>query len=104
MSDLLYVRIDLAGPNATTMSHIAELMPINEAECRIQRIIELNADDTVGGAGIGSMMKYMQLPPQEIVPHPDLYQNFTDITATPITMNEFERFWDAAIVAFPELG
>ena len=103
MTSLLHIRIDLSLPGAS-ISHIAELLPINATECKVRRIVELDSQGKVTGAGTTTMTVGMQAPSLDIVPHPDLYVNYPDIVASPLTESEFAALWSTALKAFPQLN
>jgi hypothetical protein len=46
----------------------------------------------------------MASAPEPIVPHPDTYADFPDITSTPIDVELFDALWAEAIAKFPELA
>ncbi len=102
MTELLYVRIDLSVPGAS-MTHVAELLPLNDSQCEVVRMIELNAHDAVTGAGTATNSIVMQVPVSDVVPHPDLYGNYPDIDARIIQKQDFDALWSEAVRSFPEL-
>ncbi|WIM70956.1 hypothetical protein QP028_07865 [Corynebacterium suedekumii] len=99
----IYVRIDMTIPGAGSVIHLAELAEIDEATCRMVRIIELDPAETIRGAATQSTVAGMANKPNDVVPHPDSYTDFPDIESRPIDAEEFEGLWAEATTAFPEL-
>lgn len=104
MSDFLYVRIKMTIPQVGTTVHIAELEPINAEMCTMRRIIELDPHGTIQGGAKGDKSVGLAGPPADVVPHPDSYGDFPDITAAHLEGDEFESLWAEAITKFPELS
>ena len=100
----LYVRISMAI-EAHAITHVAELEEIDAQQCRMLRILEFKgpADSShrtheITGSAVltaeGSFaLEGMDAPPNPVVPHPNLYGNFEDIVASPLTAAEFEEYW-----------
>lgn len=99
----LYVRIDMTIPGAGSVIHLAELAEIDEATCRMVRIIELDPAGVIRGAATQSAVAGMANKPNDVVPHPDSYADFPDIESRPLEDGEFEGLWAEATAAFPEL-
>lgn len=119
MSNLLFIRTELAIEGMAPTVHIAELEEISPApssQAKLLRIIEMTGTDTgeeVTGAGIiwnnenpTTPAKAVNLaaPPDSIVPHPDSYQDLPDITVTFLSNDEFNSLWQDALNKFPELS
>lgn len=102
MTELLYIRIDLSLPSAS-MTHIAELLPLNDSQCEVVRMIELDPQDIVTGAGTATSSIGMQVPVPDVVPHPDLYKNYPDIDAQRIQKQDFDALWSEAVRSLPGL-
>lgn len=104
MTDFLYVRIEMTIPQVGTTVHIAELEELNTQMCTMRRIIELDAQGSIQGGAYGDKMVGLAAPPADVVPHPNSYGDFTDISATNLNADEFESLWAEAITKFPELA
>jgi len=59
---------------------------------------------TAKGPGPPKVPGGMASAPEPIVPHPDTYADFPDITSTPIDVELFDALWAEAIAKFPELA
>lgn len=103
MKQRLYVRTELTVAGAGTAIHIAELEPIQDGYCRMHRVIEIGPNDVITGAAQGSRKAGMAQLPNEIVPHPDTYDQYPDISATRLEEAEFEGLWSEATTLFPTL-
>ncbi|WKD62279.1 hypothetical protein CCICO_11440 [Corynebacterium ciconiae DSM 44920] len=100
----LYVRISMAI-EAHAITHVAELEEIDAQQCRMLRVVELKGPastshhehEITGSAALNAQGSFslsgMDAPPNPVVPHPDLYGQFEDIVATPLTAAEFEEYW-----------
>ncbi|WPF66143.1 MULTISPECIES: hypothetical protein [unclassified Corynebacterium] len=104
MSSPLFVRTTLTIPGAGTATHVAELLPLNPEQCRMVRIVEVDPAGNPVGAAAGDRHYGMDTPPQEIVPHPDTYGAFPDISATRLGGEEFQALWESALKKFPGLN
>lgn len=114
MSKLIHVRTEIEIPGNPSAIHIAEMQelidetPTSPAMCKMLRIIELagtTRGETVTGAGqLPHKSVGLAAEPQEMVPHPDTYADFPDISAKRISAEEFEGLWLEAATKFPELG
>lgn len=85
------------------MIHVAELEPIEDGYCRMLRVIELGPNDVITGAAKEGRKSGMAQLPNEVVPHPDTYDQFPDITSRHLKPDEFEGLWNEATALFPEL-
>ena len=70
----------------------------------MQRIIELDPSGAIQGAATPKVTVGMASAPEPIVPHPDTYADFPDITSTHIDVELFDALWAEAIAKFPELA
>ncbi len=114
MSKVIHVRTEIEIPGNPSAIHIAEMQelidatPTSPAMCTMVRIIELAGSpsgETVTGAGvIGGQTVGLAAEPHEVVPHPDSYADFPDITARFITAEEFEGLWLEAMTKFPQVA
>ncbi|KQB87015.1 hypothetical protein [Corynebacterium lowii] len=104
MSSPLFIRTTLNIPGAGTAVHVAELLPLGPEQCRMIRIVEVDPSGNPVGAAAGGRHYGMEAPPQEIVPHPDTYGNFPDISSEPLSAEEFQALWQRAVAAFPGLN
>lgn len=104
MSDFLYVRIEMTIPQVGTTVHIAELEPLNTQMCTMRRIIELDPQGTIQGGAVGEKSVGLAAPPADVVPHPDSYGDFPDISARHLHADEFESLWAEAVTKFKELN
>lgn len=100
----LYIRVDLTVPQIGVSTHIAELVEQSPQLCAMQRIIELDPSGAIQGAATPKVTVGMASAPEPIVPHPDTYADFPDITSTPIDVELFDALWAEAIAKFPELA
>ena len=110
MSETIQVRTEIAIPGGPTVIHIAQLeelentAPHSVRACKMLKIIEL-AGDVISGAGIvGGTKINLAAEPDSIVPHPDTYADFPDISARRISKAEFDMLWLEATTKFPELS
>ena len=87
----LYIRVDLTVPQIGVSTHIAELVEQSPQLCAMQRIIELDPSGAIQGAATPKVTVGMASAPEPIVPHPDTYADFPDITSTPIDVELFRR-------------
>ncbi|MCS4492251.1 hypothetical protein N7326_07820 [Corynebacterium sp. ES2794-CONJ1] len=101
---LLYIRLDLTIEGAGSVSHIAELKPLDPTQCELQRIIELDPQGVIQGAGSPDYAAGLASTPNKRVPHPDTFDTFPDIEAFDVTADEFLRLWEDAVTKFPELA
>ncbi len=104
MKELLYVRTEMTIPQVGTSTHLAELRPIDAQACQLLRIIELDPNEAVRGAGTQTTTVGLAAAPEPIVPHPDTYSEFPDITATYLDAADFEALWTETVIKFPELS
>ncbi|AWB82870.1 hypothetical protein C3B44_11475 [Corynebacterium yudongzhengii] len=98
-----YIRTELTVPGVGTAIHVAELEEIDAQSCTMLRIIELAGDETIMGAAAGGVTEGQITAPSEVVPHPDTYADFPDITATRLDPEEFEGLYSEAAAKFPRL-
>ncbi len=103
MNSSLFLRTTLTVPGAGTAVHVAELHPLDARRCRLARIVEVDPEGRPTGAAAGDRHYGMATPPQAIVPHPDTYGDFPDVSAERIDAEEFGRLWATAVAAFPGL-
>ncbi|WP_080794344.1 hypothetical protein [Corynebacterium pacaense] len=113
MSNEIYVRTTIEIPGAPAVIHLAEMTPLIDAPdsapamCALARIIELSGDEkgeTITGAGrIPGPSRGLAAEPNEVVPHPDSYADFPDISSEMITSDVFEGLWLEAAAKFPEV-
>lgn len=99
-----HVRTELTVPGVGTAIHIAELEEIDTTSCAMLRLIELAPDDTIMGATDGTTTAGNTTAPADVVPHPDTYGDYPDITATRLDEAEFQALWSEARAKFPALG
>ncbi|MGD7002542.1 hypothetical protein [Corynebacterium halotolerans] len=99
----LFVRTELTVDGAGTAIHVAELEPVENGFCRMLRIIELDPNSAITGAAREGRTAGMANEPNALVPHPDTYDQFPDITARHLNEEEFEGLWTEATTLFPEL-
>ncbi|MDO4909152.1 MAG: hypothetical protein Q3962_04790 [Corynebacterium sp.] len=102
----LYVSLNMVIPEAgINMLQFAELRPLGGSEdpCEIIRFIEFADGSSISGGLKPGASTELSLPPQPQVPHPDLYDQFPDITAEMISPEDFEASWVEAQALFPEL-
>ncbi len=101
---MMYIRTTLEIPGAGTAIHVAELEEINAEACRMVRLIALAPNDAVVGLATPHRAVGDAQAPQEIVPHPDTYDQFEDITAEVIDAAQFHALWSEAVALFPAFG
>lgn len=99
----LYVRTDLFVPGVGTLINIAHLEEIDDAQCTLRRMIEMNGEEAIMGAAVDGQTVGAINKPNETVPHPDTYDQFPDITATYLEADEFDALWTETVAKFPEL-
>lgn len=104
MTSPLFIRTTLTIPGVGAAVHVAELHPLNAEQCRMARIIEVDPQGNPVGAAMGDRYYGMETPPQEIVPHPDTYSAFPDVSAEPLSAREFQSLWERALGKFPGLN
>lgn len=80
----MYVKTVLSV-EGTMATHIAELKEIDSTSCAMLRILE------VEGGVVTRIPK-----PTAVVPHPDTFDKYEDITATHLSAEEFEQMWQQA--------
>lgn len=90
---MLYVKLVMEIPGAGTAIHAAELEPIDAANAKLHRLVELDPVGVVRGGAQGEKFVGLAAPPQSVVPHPDTYDDFPDITAEYLKPEEFEALW-----------
>ncbi|GAB3695788.1 hypothetical protein GCM10027595_09400 [Corynebacterium nasicanis] len=100
----IHVRIEMTVPGAGSVIHVAELSPLDADTCALLRIIELDPSETIRGAATQDTSAGMAQAPNPIVPHPDSYADFPDISHRSITPEEFEGLWAEAVATFPEIS
>lgn len=103
MKPFLYVRTELSIPGTGKAVHLAELEPLDDTLCRLYRMIELDAHGSIVGAMNHGKTVGGSQQPNELVPHPDTYEQYPDITAEMLNEREFEGLWSEARAIFPEL-
>ena len=98
-----FLKTVLTVPGVGSAIHVAELAEIDATRCRMLRLIELSPDETIMGVTDGAVTAGLANTPAEVVPHPDTYDNYPDITATRLSKQEFEALWHEAVAKFPQL-
>ncbi|MBZ8177262.1 hypothetical protein GSS88_05540 [Corynebacterium sp. 3HC-13] len=93
VKQLLYVRLDFEVPESGKVSHVAELEPIDHEHCTMVRIIELDHEGVIRGAAHQRGSRGMMNLPQQVVPHPDTYDQFPDISSQAVSPEEFQVLW-----------
>lgn len=99
----IFIRLTLDVPGAGSVIHTAQLRPLDARTCQLIRIIELAPDGTIHGGATPTTSAGLQTDPQRIVPHPDLYGDFPDVTAEVLSEKEFDTLWQQTITQFPTL-
>lgn len=99
----LYVRTEMTVPGAGVVAHLAEMKVLDDTMCRLHRMIELDPHGSIVGAVNHGKTVGGSQPPNELVPHPDTYGEYPDITALPLGEGEFEGLWSEARALFPNL-
>ncbi|MDY6049651.1 MAG: hypothetical protein SPI77_03675 [Corynebacterium sp.] len=94
-----YIRIELALPEVTAPTSVAELEIIDSASARVLRLVELVDTEVTGYIDNGTVVGQPNQP-LEVVPHPDTYATYTDITVTELTSAEFAALWEQAQYLF----
>ena len=82
---------------------MADLEPIDDDYCRMVRMIELDPNDAITGAVHEGRTAGMANQPNDVVPHPDTYDQFPDISSRRLDKQEFEGLWTEATTLFPNL-
>lgn len=100
----IFIRTDLSIPGAGTVINIAHLEEIDRTHCTMVRMIELDPQESIRGATSNGRTVGQANQPQRIVPHPDTYHQFPDISSRRLSEEEFEALWNEATAKFPELG
>lgn len=98
---MFYIRTTLTIPGAGSAIHIAELEEIDASSCRMLRLIALGPNDAIVGLATPQRTAGAAQAPQEIVPHPDTYNQFEGISAKAINATEFNALWSEAVALFP---
>ncbi|QRP62035.1 hypothetical protein [Corynebacterium minutissimum] len=99
----LYVRTTLTVPGAGTAIHIAEMQEISDTACSMQRIIALAPDDSIAGAATPHASVGNADIPQQVVPHPNTYDEFPDIEAEFVSALQFHSLWTEATALYGEV-
>lgn len=99
----IYVRTHLSVPGAGALINVAHLEEIDDTQCTLRRMIEMNGEEIIMGASIDGQTVGAANKPNETVPHPDTYHQFPDISATYLEADEFNALWTETVAKFPEL-
>ncbi|MCQ9370151.1 hypothetical protein NQ024_02595 [Corynebacterium sp. 35RC1] len=98
---MLYVKLVMTIPGAGTATHAAELEPLDTANAKLHRLVELDPSGTVCGGAAGG--KHTGTPPLEIVPHPDTYAQLEGFHVEHISKEVFEQWWATLLEDSPWL-
>ena len=79
MANYLYVRTELTVPGVGSAIHMAEMEEQDARSCRMVRMIALDPSDAIVGVATPTSSTGNVDQPQEVVPHPDTYDDFPDI-------------------------
>ena len=99
-ANYLYVRTELTVPGVGSAVHLAELEEHDAQRCRMHRMIALDPADSVVGVATPDSSTGNVDTPQEVVPHPDTYDEFPDISAQYMDQEQFEALWTEATTKF----
>lgn len=86
-----------------SITHVAELQEVDSHRAEMLRLIEMDPNGTLVGAGTPAKMYGTPNTPMQYVPHPDSYADLPEIESTRVTGAEFEELWAQAVDKFPEL-
>ena len=100
MANYLYVRTELTVPGVGSAVHLAELEEHDAQRCRMHRRIALDPAAWVVGVPPPDIPRGNGEKPQEVVPHPDTYDEFPDISAQYMDQEQFEALWTEATTKF----
>ena len=98
-----FVRIDLTVPGVGTLINIADLVEVDGQTCTVNRMLELDPNETITGAYIHGRCVGQINEPQASVPHPDSYADFPDIEVRHVDPAQYEALWTEAAAKFPEI-
>ena len=96
MTNYLYVRTKLNVPGVGSAIHMAEMEEQDTRSCRMVRMIALDPSDAIVGVATPHSSTGNVDQPQEVVPHPDTYDDFPDISAQYIDQSRFDALWSEA--------
>ncbi|MBK4139541.1 hypothetical protein GWO53_03310 [Corynebacterium macginleyi] len=100
MANYLYVRTELSVPGVGSAIHLAELEEQDTQRCRMHRLIALDAAASIVGLATPRSHTGNVDKPQEVVPHPDTYSQYPDISASYMDHEQFEALWTEATTKF----
>ncbi|WP_018340561.1 hypothetical protein [Corynebacterium caspium] len=104
MKPLAYIGLLMKEPNGGQLVHLAELRLIDETTAELLRLLELDGEEIIKGAGTPEKMYGTPNIPERYVPHPDVYGNFPDVSLRIISQEVFGALWAEAEAIFPELA
>ena len=100
MANYLYVRTELTVPGVGSAIHMAEMEEQDARSCRMVRMIALDPSDAIVGVATPTSSTGNVDQPQEVVPHPDTYDEFPDISAHYVDQSHFDR-WSRKVTTTP---
>lgn len=100
MANYLYVRTELTVPGVGSAIHMAEMEEQDAPSCRMVRMIALDPSDAIVGVATPTSSTGNVDQPQEVVPHPDTYDEFPDISAHYVDQSHFDALWSEATAKF----
>ncbi|MDY5839208.1 MAG: hypothetical protein SPJ78_00580 [Corynebacterium camporealensis] len=104
MSQYLYMKTTLSVPGVGSAVHVAEMREQDANSCTMLRMVALDPNEAVAGIATPAASKGNADTPQEVVPHPNTYDNFPNISAEQVAQEEFETLWSEAVAKFGELS
>ena len=96
----LYVRTTMSIPEVGTAIHVAEMKELSDDSCMMVRMIALDPSDAIVGVATPTSSTGNVDQPQEVVPHPDTYDEFPDISAQYVDQSHFDALWSEATAKF----
>ena len=99
MGKFLYVRTELTVPGVGSAIHMAEMEEQDARSCRMVRMIALDPSDAIVGVATPTSSTGNVDQPQ-VVPHPDTYDEFPDISAKYVDQSHFDALWSEATAKF----
>ncbi|MDK8764218.1 hypothetical protein QP922_10345 [Corynebacterium sp. MSK218] len=99
----LYVRTTMTLPEVGTAIHIAEMQEISDSACSMQRMIALAPNDSIVGAATPQASVGNADIPQQVVPHPNTYDEFPDIESEFVSALQFHSLWTEATALYGEI-
>ncbi|AZA14720.1 hypothetical protein ACFPVT_03215 [Corynebacterium choanae] len=106
MTEMIYTKLTMEIPELGTVAHVAELQPMaeNTGMCRMVRLIELSDGEVPSGGWVGGKSRNLATPPQEVVPHPDTFDDFPEVQSEILTGVAFDELWEQIVATYPDLA